>query len=97
MNNEARYVVAGVKARDLNLPIDAWSRRLAVGPFAGTPFEGRVFWPEANSDRQIAANIAGVEGFMLSAQIFVPADQVPAHRKAAISHVDQMIAARGNA
>ncbi len=23
MNNEARYVVAGVKARDLNLPVDA--------------------------------------------------------------------------
>ena len=71
-----------------------WSRRLAVGPFAGTPFEGRVFWPEPNSDRQIQATIAGVEGFMLSAQIFVSADQVPAHCKAAISHVDQLIAAR---
>lgn len=71
-----------------------WSRRLAVGPFAGTPFEGRVFWPESNSDRQTAATIAGVGGFMLSAQIFVPGDQVAAHRKAAISHVDQMIAAR---
>jgi ParB family chromosome partitioning protein len=74
-----------------------WSRRLAVGPFAGTPFEGRVFWPEASSDRQLASNIAGVDGFMVGMQVFVPADQVPAHRKAAISKVDQMIAARGNA
>lgn len=71
-----------------------WSRRLAVGPFAGTPLEGRVFWPEASSDRQLASNVAGVDGFMVGMQVFVPADQVPAHRKAAISHVDQMIAAR---
>jgi len=71
-----------------------WSRRLAVGPFAGTTFEGRTFWPEANSDRQIAATIAGVTGFMVGVQIFVPDEQITAHRKAAIAHVDQMIAAR---
>lgn len=72
-----------------------WSRRLAVGPFTGTPFEGRVFWPEANSDRQYPATIAGVDGFMLSAQVFVPADQIAAHRKAAVLRVDQLIAERG--
>lgn len=55
-----------------------------------------VFWPESNSDRHISATIASVEGFMLSAQIFVHGDQVAAQRKAAASHVDQMIAVRSD-
>lgn len=42
----------------------------------------------------MTAAIAGVDGFMVSAQSFVRADQVAAHREAAVSHVDQLLARR---
>lgn len=42
----------------------------------------------------MTAAIAGVDGFMVSAQSFVRAHQVAAHRGAAVSHVDQLLARR---
>ena len=50
--------------------------------------------PVALMTAAIAASIAGVDGFMVSTRIFVRADQVAAHQKAAVSHVDQLLAHR---
>ena len=32
-------------ARERAAMVDCWAARLAIGPFAGTPLEGRAFWP----------------------------------------------------
>ncbi|MEG8051465.1 hypothetical protein QP178_16920 [Sphingomonas aurantiaca] len=48
--------------------------------------------PVALMTAAIAASIAGVDGFMLSTQIFVRADQVAAQRKAAVLRVSQLLA-----
>ena len=71
-----------------------WSRRLAVGPFAGTPFEGRAHWPELNSDRHIPATVAGVDGFMVPVFIFVTDAEIAAQRKAAVAEADRRLAER---
>ncbi|WP_267414722.1 ParB/RepB/Spo0J family partition protein [Sphingomonas sp. GC_Shp_4] len=71
-----------------------WSRRLAVPPFAGTALEGRVFWPDAQHDRQEQRTIGGQSGFLVSANIFVTDDEIAAQRKAATVEADRRIAAR---
>jgi hypothetical protein len=71
-----------------------WSRRFAIGPFAGTPLDRRAFWPEPAGDRQFATTIDGRPGFMVHLHVFVAADEVAAHRKAAVRHVDQVLAER---
>ncbi len=52
--------------------VTLWSRRLAIGPFAGTPLEGRAFYPDAWEDRSKPALMKGVQGCLVSMQIFVP-------------------------
>jgi ParB/RepB/Spo0J family partition protein len=71
-----------------------WSRRLAAPAFAGTPFEGRAFWPDPHHDRQVAETIDGEAGFLISVMLFVPDAAIAAARKQATIEVDRRIAAR---
>lgn len=70
-----------------------WSRRLAVGPFAGTPLEGRAFWQRPGRDFQDAETIDGVAGFMVCVGVFVTEAEVAAHRKDAEKAYDDDLAA----
>ena len=74
-----------------------WSRRLAVPPFAGTPFEGRVFWPPIGEDRVRAETIDGAPGYLVPVFVFVTQDQVAAARKEAVAKVDAERAGEGAA
>ncbi len=74
--------------------VDRWSRRLAVGPFAGTPFEGRAFWPEPFEDRSKPALMKGVQGHLVALLVFVPDAAVDAARDEAEVYYDRLIADR---
>ena len=76
------------------IEIIRWSRRLAVPQFAGTPFEGRAFWPEAYHDRAVPTTRDGNSGFMVNVLVFVTDEAIAAQRKAATIHVDQAAALR---
>lgn len=76
---------------------DMWAARLAVGPFAGSPLEGRAFWPRDNwrsvlpiwakgADRQTDKPI----GAHVVIQIEVTAEQIKAHRGAASAKVAEI-------
>lgn len=65
--------------------IERWARRLAIGPFAGTPLDGRAYWPngEDDYDETHAATIDGVEGVLVHVNVFVTNDQVAASKEEA--------------
>lgn len=81
-------------AREREAGILLHARRLAVGPFAGTPFEGRAYWPPYNWGR--AETINGVEGQLVTVQIFVTDEEVKAQRAAAAAAYDAELAARAS-
>ena len=74
-----------------------WSRRLAVPPTAGTPLEGRAFWPTPGYDHQVPETIDDRRGFLVSMMVFVSDGEIAAQRKAAAAEVDRRIAAREQA
>lgn len=63
-----------------------WSRRLAVNSlggsplFAGTPLEGRAYWPKGDGE---PFTIDGVAGVLVSVDVFVTDAEIAAQRKAA--------------
>ena len=69
------------------------ARRLAVGPFTGTPFEGRAFWQTGYHETGERRTIDGVPGWVVPVHIFVTDEQVAAQRAAAESAADAAIAA----
>lgn len=71
-----------------------WQRRLAIGPFAGTPLEGRASWVEhyVNGPRAVVRD--GVNGWMVPVEIFVTDEQIAAQAGAAAAHYDQLLAQR---
>jgi ParB/RepB/Spo0J family partition protein len=69
-------------ARERESGILRHARRLAVGPFAGTQWEGRAYWPTGYWYQTEAKTIDGVEGQLVSVQIFVTNDEVKAQRAA---------------
>lgn len=71
-----------------------WSRRLAIGPFAGTPLEGRAFWPDAWEDRSKPSINKGVSGYLVTLQIFVPNTAIAAAVPDAEARYDRDIAER---
>lgn len=83
---------AKVSAREMG--VIRWSRRLAIGSFAGTPFEGRVLWPNDDDDRQRPHTLHGEAGYLVSVYVFAPDTVIAASRKAAIAHVDAKAEAR---
>lgn len=70
--------------------IDLWAARLAVGPFAGTPLEGKAFWPRGyvSSDERIADST----DLLVSIQIRVTAEDIEARRAEAEAKVDKELA-----
>lgn len=66
-----------------------WQRRLAVGPFTGTPLEGRASW--ANGPRAVVRE--GVNGWMVPVEIFVSDEEIAAQRVNATAHYDRLVAA----
>lgn len=59
------------EAEERERGIARWSRRLAVGSFAGTPLEGRAYWPDPHEDRQQPMTVDGVQGYSTMIKIFV--------------------------
>ncbi len=69
--------------------IAKWARRLAVGPFAGTAFEGRAFWPQSyHGDNSRPTVQDGVPGRMIPVEIFVSDAAIAAQMAAAEAEVD---------
>ena len=77
--------------------IERWSRRLALGSFAGTPFDGRAFWPELWDDRSKPATIEGVKGQLVHVQLFVTDEAVAEQLGAAEARYEQAAAERAAA
>ncbi len=77
--------------------IEVWSRRLAIGQFAGTPFEGRGFWPNHYCDHTRPHVLDGVKGWLVTAEIFASDQDVAAQLDAAAAAYDDEIAARAAA
>lgn len=93
-------------ARERAHKVEVWAARLAVGSFAGTPLEGKAFWPNSywNSvewQYPEDAEPDDEEQQPTSAQVMiwveVPADRIAAHRAAAEAKVDQIEAERAAA
>lgn len=75
--------------------IAKWARRLAVGPFTGTPLEGRASWPGYDAWRQ--GQMGGVSGQLVEIQVFVTQAEVDAQRTAAAARYDRELAERAEA
>ena len=71
--------------------IDTWSARLAVGKFAGTPFEGRAFWPNSRRWADAIEEINDEE-VLVAVLVKVTADQIAAQREAAATKYDEELA-----
>lgn len=71
--------------------IDAIATRLAVGPFAGTPFEGRAFWP--NQRRWIDAfDAINDDEVLVAVLVKVTGDEIQAQREEAAKRYDAKLA-----
>ncbi len=77
--------------------IERWSRRLAIGTFAGTPLEGRAFWPELYEDRSKPTTIDGVAGHLVTVQVFVTNAAIAEQVVPAEARYDQALAERAAA
>ncbi len=78
------------EAADRAAGVDLWSKRLAVGDFAGSFLDGRVFWPTGwgarNPERK---TIDGVEGWWVPMMVFVSDAEVAAQIDVAGQRYDQ--------
>lgn len=75
-----------------------WSPRLAVPRFAGTHFEGRVFWPQNQHWAPDLRDYPGLgRGYKVSVEIFVSEADRDAQLEAAGSRYDEEKAARAAA
>lgn len=100
MNALADAFAAGAEtpeARDARVraqEVDRRALRLAVGPFAGTAFEGRAFWPKGWLDANGRRGISGGEsGWFLPVEIFASDAAIAAQRAAAVAELDAYRAA----
>lgn len=83
-----------VAADRRNSGVEKWQYRLAVGPFAGTPFDNRAFWLDQYDRRPMAKTIDGQPGWLVPVDIFVTAEQFAAQREAAEREYDRADAER---
>lgn len=72
--------------------VDMWARRLGAGSFAGTPFEGRAFWPDGDRSRAVVHN--GENGWMVGVDIFVSDAAIAAAKPAAEARYEEALAKR---
>lgn len=76
--------------------IDLWSARLAVGPFVGTPLEGRAFWPTSGWINKVEDQFEGEgkdrkpAGALVTIQIAVSEAAIEAARTAAEATVAEL-------
>ena len=80
--------------------VDLWAARLAVGPFAGTPLEGKAFWPTGTWPAHMIKTeyAVGAEhdeaaepiAALVNIQVRVTADQIEACREAAEAKVTEL-------
>lgn len=80
-------------ARERAEGVAVFARRLAVGPFAGTPFEGRAFWPDRWEASERQGEIDGIPGWFVPVKIFVSEAGVAAQLDAAEQAYDQHLVA----
>lgn len=73
-------------ARERKAAVEKLQRRLAVGPFAGTPFEGRAFWPEYSYDKRDKRD--GEPGWLVEVLIFASDAAIAAAKDAAEAQYD---------
>jgi ParB family chromosome partitioning protein len=73
--------------RERKQGVERISRQLAVGPFAGSPFEGRAYWPKW--DRAEPTTLGGKRGWFVAVNVFVTDEQVAAQQAAAEARYDQ--------
>jgi len=81
--------------RDRNWKIEKRAAQLAVyefGKFAGTPLEGRAFWPASNPNL-VQADRDDETFALVAIQIRVPADRIEANRAEAERLIDEEAAA----
>lgn len=71
--------------------IGLWQKRLAVGPFAGTPLQGRAFWT-TQSPRAVVQE--GLNGWRIPLEVFVTDEEVAAQAEAAEARYDEELAQR---
>lgn len=71
--------------------IDLWAQRLAVGPFAGTPLEGKAFWPTGWQGDPQRGTREGVEGWKVPINIFVTDEEVAQMAEAAGKRYDEWL------
>ncbi len=69
--------------------VESWQYRLAVGPMAGTPFEGRSYWLDQHDRGPIRRMIDGQLGWLVPVDIFVTDEQFAAQREAAEGEYDR--------
>jgi ParB/RepB/Spo0J family partition protein len=74
--------------------VDRLQKRLAVGPFAGTAFEGRAYWIDAYNREPTPKTIDGKPGWLVPVDIFVTEEQIAAHRDEAEREYDRTEAVR---
>lgn len=74
--------------------VDRLARRLAVPAFAGTPFEGKVYWPDSWRDNSRPATQNGEQGWLVTAEIFVTDAAIAAQGGAAAVEYDRQQAAK---
>ncbi len=72
-----------------NNGIEKWQYRLAVGPFAGTPFDNRAFWLDQYDRIPRPKTIDGQPGWLVPVDIFVTAEQFAAQREEAEREFDR--------
>jgi ParB/RepB/Spo0J family partition protein len=71
--------------------VDLWARRLSVGSFEGTPFEGRAYWPEPHEDRSRPNSRDGIPGQFVHIYVFVPDALAATKRTQAERHYDKAV------
>lgn len=72
--------------------VELWSQRLAVGPFKGTPLEGRTFWTSGYHGRPTRSRHGEVEGWSVPLHVFVTDEEVAAQQDAAEIRYDEWLA-----
>ncbi|MBB3691488.1 ParB/RepB/Spo0J family partition protein [Sphingomonas sp. BK580] len=86
-----------VAARQRAEGVKKFAYRRAVGPFAGTRFEGRAYWPDGWRAEPEKTAVDGVPGWLVPVRIFVTDAEVVAARSGAEQDYDDDLAAQARA
>ena len=84
-------------ARERAAAVDTLARRLAIGPFAGSRWQGRAYWPDRWQAREQRDRKDGVDGWLVPVTIFVSDVEVAAQATAAEREYVAQLAAAADA